>query len=154
MKNKFVLLPGMFVIALLAFAPWARATLGGGADSITTDRKALSAVHRATAKRSAYTVEEVVSDATTVREFVSSAGIVFAIAWNGNVHPDLSQLLGTYSAEYEAASKKTQRTQGRRHRRLTTGNIVVETWGHMRNLRGRAYVPGLVPAGVSLDEIK
>jgi len=31
---------------------------------------------------------------------------------------------------------------------------VVETWGHMRAMRGRAYVPALVPAGVALDEIR
>ncbi len=54
----------------------------------------------------------------------------------------------------KVARKKAARTFGRKRQQLTTDNIVVEKWGHMRNLQGRAYVPGLVPAGVSIDEIK
>ena len=32
--------------------------------------------------------------------------------------------------------------------------VVVEKWGHMRNLQGRAYAPALLPPGVSSDEIR
>ncbi len=155
MKSKHTPLRWMMVLAaLLASTPWAHATLGGKADTITADRKALSAVHRATTSHSGYTVEEIVFDATAVREYVSPDGIVFGIAWNGYVHPDLMQLLGTYAGEYTAAQKKAPRTHGRRRQRLATENVVVEKWGHMRNLRGRAYAPALVPSGVSIDEIK
>jgi hypothetical protein len=31
---------------------------------------------------------------------------------------------------------------------------VVETGGHMRDLRGRAYLPSLLPPDVSADEIQ
>src|ERR1035437_3057014 len=90
-----------------------------------------------------YTVEMVVSDATTVREYVSSAGIVFGIAWDGYVNPDLTQLLGSFWGEYSSASKNSSRKFGRKHQQISTDNIVVEKWGHMRNLQGRAYVPSL-----------
>ncbi len=104
--------------------------------------------------RNGYTVEEIVSDAATVREYVSPSGVVFGIAWNGYVHPDLMLLLGSYWGEYSAARQKAARIPGRSRQRLATENIVVEKWGHMRNLQGRAYAPVLVPAGVRVDEIK
>lgn len=154
MKNKGSTLAGVAVVAILAFAPWARATLGGRADTIGADRKALSAVHRASTSRNGYTVEEIVFDSTAVREYVSPDGIVFGIAWRGYVHPDLTQLLGSYSAEYKAARQKAPRIYGRRRQRVATDNVVVEKWGHMRDLRGRAYAPALVPSGVSIDAIK
>ena len=91
---------------------------------------------------------------TRVREYVSSAGIVFGIAWNGLVYPDLTQLLGPYNDEYQKAMGQAKRQPGRRHARVKSNDVIVEKWGHMRNLQGRAYAPGLVPQGVSVDEIK
>lgn len=154
MKWKHHIFRGMTIIAALASAQWAHATLGGNAETIASDRKGLAAVHRATMPRSGYTVEEMTFDSTTLREYVSPAGIVFGIAWNGYVHPDLTLLLGSYSGEYSAALEKAQRTHGHRSRQLVTDNIIVETWGHMRDLRGRAYAPSLVPSEVNIDEIK
>lgn len=139
----------------LATAQRVGATLGGSADSIESDRQALSAVQRPVTVRNGYTVQEVESDATAVREYVSPAGVVFAIAWHGRVHPDLSQLLGSYEGEYREALSQVPRQKGnRRSLQVKTPRIVVEKWGHMRDQRGRAYVPSLVPSGVSVDEIR
>jgi len=88
-----------------------------------------------------YTVHQVDSDSTLVREYVSTSGIVFAVAWNGLVHPDLTQLLGSYAGEYARGLEQTPRELGSRRLRVKTENVVVEEWGHMRNLQGRAYVP-------------
>lgn len=139
---------------VLAPARQALATLGKNAESVESDRKALSGVRRATMARNAYTVQEVVSDANTVREYISSAGIVFAIAWNGLTHPDLAPLLGSYAGDYQSALRQTPHRPGRRHVQIKANRIVVEKWGHMRNLQGRAYAPDLIPSGVSVDEIK
>ena len=153
--NRLRIVSGlMAMIAAFASGQWAHAALGESADTIPADRKALQAVHRSSTPHNGYTVEEVVSDATTVREYVSSSGFVFAIAWNGYFHPDLAQLLGSYWGEYSSSRQEAAHTSGRSRQRIATDNIVVETWGHMRNLQGRAYVPRLVPAGVSIDEIK
>ena len=140
--------------AIFATAQWAQATLGESADSIESDRNALSAVRRATTGRNGYTVQEIDSDSTVVREYISPTGVVFGIAWNGLIHPDLTQLLGSYSSEYQEALRQTPRKYGRRSLRVKTKRLVVEKWGHMRNLQGRAYAPSLVPQGVSIDEIK
>lgn len=130
------------------------ATLGESSDTIVKDRKALSAVRRGTTTRNGYTVQELVSDANVVREYISPSGTVFAIAWNGLTHPDLLQLLGSYTDEYRQALRQTPRKQGRRQFRVKANRVVVEKWGHMRNLQGRAYVPALIPSGVNVDEIK
>jgi len=144
----------LFLAAVFAVCPTGWAALGSGADSIISDRKALHALPRATTSHAGYSVQEVQSDATAVREYLTPSGVVFGIAWNGHAYPDLAQLLGTYGAEYASARQKAERSFGRRRLRLATGNLVVEKWGHMRNLRGRAYVPSLVPAGVAIDAIK
>ena len=145
-----------FILAslVLSIPRSAQATLGEPAASVESDRKALSAQPRTPSARGSYTVQEVVSDANTVREYVSSSGVVFAVAWNGLTHPDLTPLLGTYVDDYRQALQKTKRTPGRRSLTAKGDRVVVEKWGHMRNLQGRAYVPALIPSGVSLDEIK
>jgi hypothetical protein len=155
MRRSRALLLALSLLATIAVLPrLSEATLGGSADSVAGDRKALSAVRRATKARNGYTVQEIESDSTIVREYVSASGIVFAIAWNGLIHPDLTQLLGSYADQYKKALKQTVRSPGRRRQQIKTNSVVVEKWGHMRNLQGRAYAPDLIPYGVSVDDIK
>jgi Protein of unknown function (DUF2844) len=154
-RNIYALLVCLgLVAASFSTAQRAQAALGESADSVESDRKALSAVRRAATTLDAYTIQEVKSDAATVREYVSSSGVVFAVAWNGLSHPDLTPLLGSYAGEYKKALRQTRRTPGRRHLQVKAERVVVEKWGHMRNLQGRAYDPALIPQGVSVDEIK
>jgi len=131
------------------------AALGGPADSVEADSKVLAAVRHSVAAHKGYTIQEISSEVVTVREYVSSSGIVFGIAWNGLIHPDLTQLLGLYAGQYQEALKRAQRTPGQRRLKVkTSGGVVVEKWGHMRNLQGRAYLSALMPAGVSVNEIR
>jgi hypothetical protein len=143
----------IFSLALVS-GRQAQAALGGSSDSIASDKKALKAVRSATLTSSKYTVHEFQSGGTAIREYVSSSGVVFGIAWNGLTHPDLTPLLGQYASEHKKAVKNSKRQPGRRHARIQSNNIVVEKWGHMRHLQGRAYVPALIPEEVSVDEIK
>ena len=157
MKTRmfFKLLLGLSIIlTFFAAAGQVQATLGESADSIESDQKALSAMRRTAKTSTAYTVHEIRSETITVREYVSSSGVVFGIAWNGLTHPDLTPLMGSYTDEYQKAMKKTKRQPGRRHVQVKTDSVVVEKWGHMRNLQGRAYAPALIPQGVSVNEIK
>jgi len=143
-----------FAAFALAAAQRAQATLGESADSVASDRKAFSAVQHATVTRTGYTVQEIKSEANVVREYVSSSGVVFAVAWNGLAHPDLTSLLGSYVGEYQQALRQTPGRKGKRHLQVKADRVIVEKWGHMRNLQGRAYIPTLIPSGVSIDEIK
>lgn len=142
-------LSGMFAITERV-----QATLGEPADSVESDRMELSAVRRPITVLKAYMIQEIVSDSTAVREYVSPSGIVFGIAWNGLAHPDLTTLLGSYAAEYQEALRQTPRKPGQRRLQVKANRIVVEKWGRMRNLQGRAYAPALIPPEVSLDEIR
>lgn len=156
MKRRFFtrFLTLWFAAIILAFAQQARATLGESAVSVAKDRTALSAVQRSAKVLSGYTVHEIESDASSVREYMAPSGVVFGIAWNGLIHPDLTPLLGSYAAEYRTALKQTPRKPGRRRHQVKSERVIVEKWGHMRNLQGRAYDPALIPAGVNIDEIK
>ena len=141
-------------IAAVAWLPRAEAALGEAASSIESDGRALTAARRGVAAHPRFTVETLQSDSATVREYVSPAGVVFAVAWDGLAQPDLTPLLGAHAGEYRAALEGTPRIRGRRSQRVVAENVVVETWGHMRHLQGRAYLPALLPGGVTIDDIK
>jgi hypothetical protein len=144
---------GILDAVALALAARAEAALGEGAEAIAADRDALGAKPGGVHAREGYTVERMQSSAHQVREFLSPSGVVFAVSWDGISHPDLSKLLGAYAGEYRRAAAAQLGPRGRRHRVVRTDRLVVETWGHMRSLHGRAYVPALVPQGVSVDDL-
>lgn len=141
-------------LAIALAAPPAWAALGEREDSVGDDRRALAADERGTEERGAYRVHELRKGGTTIREFVSADGIVFAVAWEGIAHPDLRPLLGAYLDEYRAAARDARAVKGRRAKRVQGERVVVERWGHPRDLHGRAYLPALLPAGVTIDELR
>jgi len=141
-------------MASLAVSQRTEATLGESVDTVELDRKALTAVMGATKAHKSYTVHEFNSNSNAVREYVSPTGVVFGIVWKGLTHPDLTQLLGSYAGEYQKALRQTPRQQGRRRLQVKTNRVVVEKWGHMRNLQGRAFALDLIPFEVSIDEIR
>jgi len=160
MKKKLLVLFFCFELLVLVFpAPQrAGAALGEFVDSTESDRRTLSA-EKMTSKvilnaYANYTVYQLKYDGTSVREYVSPSGIVFGIAWNGLIHPDLTPLLGSYAGEYQEALGRTVRKYGERHLQVKAARVIVQKWGHMRNLQGRAYAPDLIPAGVTVDEIR
>jgi hypothetical protein len=144
----------LLALAALGAAPAARATLGERASSIDTDQAALAASRRQRDARGTHAVEQLVSEARTVREYVSPSGVVFAVCWDGVTPPDLTAVLGSYAAPVRRAIAAQRAPPRSRARRVEAAGAIVETWGHMRSVHGRAYVPALVPAGVTLDEIK
>jgi len=133
----------------------ARATLGGSVDSLETDKITIHSA-KTIAKTSAplYSIHEIESESLKVREYVSQNGTVFAITWAGNRHPDLEPLLGSYAGEFRGIDASTPRKQGARNRMLSSHRLRVQTFGHMRHLRGRAFDPQLVPEGVAVHELE
>ena len=82
-------------------------------------------------------------DGTVVREYTSPQGTVFGVSWKGPVMPNLKQLLGSYFTTFQQASQAPHPRRGPLV--VRTDQVVVESGGHMRAFRGRAYVPSLVP---------
>lgn len=153
------LLTALALVSALAATPLipvrhAEAALGEPATPIAAGRRAVSPDQRVITPRNGYSVQEIGSGATSVREYVAPSGIVFAIVWNGVSHPDLTPLMGSYVTEYQQALRQAPRQRGQRRFQVRAARVIVEKWGHMRNLQGRAYVPALIPEGVSIDEIK
>jgi hypothetical protein len=144
----------ILMLLLFSFARTTQATLGENLQSVEADVKNLAAVQGATTVKNSYTIHEFRYGETTVREYVSSTGVVFGIAWDGFTHPDLTQLLGPYLGEYEEALRQGAGGGERSRLEVKTKGLVVEKWGYMRNLQGRAYAPALIPSGVKVEEIR
>jgi hypothetical protein len=103
----------------------------------------------------AYTLHEIQTPAgTVVREYMSSTGKVFAVAWKGPWLPDLKQLLGTNFETYQQAAQAPNRRVGHAPVSVHQANLVVEQGGHMRAFAGRAYLVDQLPAGVSAESIR
>ncbi len=144
--SSFLAAPGIPCSAL--------ATLGEPLSSLDSNRTALKTVRKSVTTRTAYSIHEDVSDGSAIRQYVTQNGIVFALAWNGVSHPDLTSLLGNYDDDYRTALRSELRKKGQRHLAVHGSRVIVEKWGHMRNLQGRAYDPALIPNGVNINEIQ
>lgn len=107
------------------------------------------------ARSGLYTLHEVqLESGTTVREYVTPAGLVFAVAWRGPVLPDLSTLLGDYFKTFQAETDQF-RLAGRRGSpvNIERDGLVIRSNGRMRNFFGYAYAPDLIPAGVNIKDV-
>jgi hypothetical protein len=132
-----------------------RASLGGDFASVQSDMAKMQATLRTTSA-SAYTVHQMQAPTgVTVNEYVSPAGQVFAVSWQGPSHPDLRQLLGAYFDQFTQAVQ-AQRAQRRGHGPLLIQQLglVVQISGHPRAFQGKAYVPQMLPAGVRAEDIR
>jgi len=141
----------VFIVMLLGSTPgWA--VLGEYESSVATDQQHMHAQLRETA-RQGYSVKQLHSaDGRTVAEYVSPGGLVFGVAWQGPTLPDLRQLLGSYFGQLQQASQSRRQHHGPMV--VRTKDFVLESGGHMRSFRGRAYAPGLLPSGISAEVIR
>jgi len=131
------------------------AALGGTVDSVAEDQAHM----RATAQikeANLYNIHELkLPSGTVVREYVSTNGRVFGVAWHGPFIPDLPQILGTYFQQFSAAAQDNKHgAVGRRALTIQQPGLVVESMGHMRAYSGRAYDPSLLPMGVGPDAVQ
>lgn len=143
------------VFAALAMPLSAQASLGGDVASVHADQAHFQSTMRSTAA-SAYTVQELkAASGVVVREYVSPAGKVFAVAWQGPKAPDMQQLLGSYFQTFVQAvhSQKPSRLR-RAPLMVNQPGFVFAMGGHMRWIVGRAYDPTLVPANVHMEDIR
>jgi hypothetical protein len=133
----------------------ARAALGGNLNSVEQDKIQMKATVQVR-QSDAYAVHEIKAPhGTVVREYVSPAGTVFGVAWQGPFMPDLHQVLGSYLPQYSAAVQEEHaKRPGRHPLNINQAGLVIETSGHMRAYYGRVFVPELVPQAVNAGEIR
>ena len=122
------------------------ATLGESENSIEKERLSLSepTVQRET--YDTYTVHQLKGKDLTIREYSIPEGKIFAISWFGGV-ANLKTLLVGYFDEYEEARNRAPKLKGSRRLLVRSKSLIVEHAGSIRNLRGRAYLPELLPKG-------
>lgn len=147
----------IFALAAAGHVAAAYASLGGDSASIDADNLHMSVKQPARLKASAngsYTANEsTLPSGTLVRQYVSGAGVVFAVAWSGPVIPDLRQLLGPHFDAMVAEQAK-QTHVGRRFFSLHKSGLVIESGGHPRSFAGRAYLPDALPPGINVQDIQ
>lgn len=142
----------LFLIVPALLCMPAFCALGQDVSSIVSDQAHMKASVRVLVTGS-YSVHEMSAPTgTTVRQFVSPAGTVFAVTWQG-FSPDLQQLLAEYFEQYVAAASSQHSRRGRGVY-IDTGDLVVETGGHMRFAVGRAFLRSQVPQGVDTDALR
>jgi hypothetical protein len=132
------------------------ASLGGDASSVTADRVHVQGALLRLTRADAYNVQEMQSaTGVVIREYSTSTGDVFAVAWQGPWPPDLRQLLGAYYQRFQEQAERSASTRKRRGAlSLQDGDLIVETSGHQRSFSGRALLPRLVPRGLDLQAIR
>jgi hypothetical protein len=92
------------------------------------------------------------ANGVTIREYVLSTNVVFAVTWDGPVRPNMRALLGSYFANYVASGQGGVRGSGP----LIEGSddFRIESAGRLGRFFGMAWVPRLMPAGVRPGDLE
>lgn len=85
---------------------------------------------------------------TTVREYLDTAGTVWAVTWSGPFLPDLRTVLGGWFPAFVQAQSASRGTVA-----LRTADLAVFSSGAMGRFQGRAWLPARVPAGVNPEAL-
>ena len=155
-KRSLPIVASLAVLAasMLSNLP-AHAALGGSADSVNADSNAMHGQLRSTGYVS-YDLHQISSGDLVVNEYVTRSGQVFAITWHGPTPPNLQLLLGTYFGRFQSASVAAHQANPGLHRvfTLTQSDLVIRSAGRLRAFGGIAYLPALVPADVSIEQLQ
>ncbi|CAB3637347.1 DUF2844 domain-containing protein [Paraburkholderia rhynchosiae] len=143
----------LVIAVMLPLASYA--ALGGapaaGAPSQSLLRSAAAVATPAAA--APYTVRESRgADGVTIREYVLPSNVVFAVAWQGPVRPDMTVLLGNYFQRAASAGAGHPRGTGPLIER--SGDFEIESVGRPGHFSGKALLPRLLPAQVRAEDIQ
>jgi hypothetical protein len=152
----------------------ALATLGSDTSSITADQTQLHAstqqltpsalrgntgatIHTTAAPTilpTSVSVQQLTQpDGTVIKEYLSN-GTVFGIAWRGPTPPNLRQLLGNYFPTYSAGVQAANQNGDHAPMAIQAEGLVIYSGGHMNLFFGQAFLPALLPQGVTAQAIQ
>lgn len=155
MVSILVVIATCVLVLTPAVLPGAWAALGQPAATVEHDRIMMKGQRQS---RSAirYSVDTLTVGGMQIKEYVSPAGIVFAVVWKGTGMPDLRLLLGDYFDDYRSGvtAARGRAPRVRQPFRMKSERLVVERAGHSRSLWGRAYLPTHIPAGMQPEDIQ
>lgn len=154
--KRLIRLTGLAVF-LIAAAPFqASASLGSDVTSVNDDRAKMQGALMSITRNERFEVHQLqAANGSTVREYVSPTGTVFAVSWEGPWLPDLRQVLGNYFDAYQRTVPAVRNAR-RSHGPMTfrSGDMVVQIGGHPRAFVGRAYIEHLMPQGMQAETIR
>jgi len=149
------------LLVVLSMPAWA--VLGDNAASVLTDQARMKGTLQSVDHQTYVMHEITASSGAKVREYVSPGGVVFGVAWDGQFPPNFQQLLGPYYQQVQqaAAQQKTASEGSEQPAPRRRGPAVIETpglvfvqGGHMHSFHGQAYIPQLIPQGVTASDIR
>jgi Protein of unknown function (DUF2844) len=141
------------VCVALLFASLSFGTLGENENSLEKEMGMVPQPKLEIREHRSGRISQIQGGRFSLREYSDTRGIVFGLAWNGGT-PDLKALLGNYFQEYSEAKNKTRLKPGSRRLRVETSAMVVEHFGSVRNLQGRAFIRQLLPQGFHETDIQ
>jgi hypothetical protein len=131
---------------LLGVTRDAGATLGKDVASVQANEQHLNGARQVRALATGERHDIQLPSGTIVREYVSPAGVVYAVAWRGPRTPNLQELLGDYFPNLA----NRDRRGGHHNLTVTMPDFVVRATSHTNFSSGKAWVPSLVPSGVDV----
>ena len=153
-KHAALSLPALIAAAFAWVAAPAAASLGGDVASVRDDTVKLRGQLVSTPMLQYDRHDITTGPGAVVHEYLSRAGTIFAVTWQGPLPPDLRQLFGSYFEPFRNAAVAQSTPGGHRHLSIVQSDFVVESSGHLRAFQGKAYVPSLVPSGVSVADLQ
>jgi Protein of unknown function (DUF2844) len=133
----------------------AHAVLGGSVASIQADPSRVRIQRVQTLAAGVQVHARTTSDGGTIQEYVSPAGIVFAVRWRTRFKPRLDELLGSYYAGYATAASEALKRPGiQRQATLRAADLEVHAGAFLNAFSGYAIAPSLTPAGFGTDTLR
>jgi len=140
----------IFAAVLLIGQGLCTSVMAVGDGSAGQGESIMAAVRASRSVCDGYTVEEIRYGAAIMREYVAPTGVVFGIDWKGMIHPDVTQLLGSFAG---TGPEEALRAPGPPKIDTEAEDVVIQKWGQPDDPHGRAYAPDLAPQGVKIDKM-
>ncbi|RFU46062.1 DUF2844 domain-containing protein [Paraburkholderia sp. DHOC27] len=151
-------LPRLAILFATLLPALADAALGAAPTGVASAPRSLLAAPQPAATHASYSVHEShTADDVRVREYVLPDNVVFAVTWQGPMRPDMNELLGSYFPNFANPASNGNggaRPQGGGALIQGNGDFRLESFGRRGHFYGRAYLPRLVPTGMSFDDLQ
>lgn len=147
-KNRLPLLLSLFCACLIYASP-SHAELGG---TVSKDAIQIQEKFPADATGQRLNVFQIkLPTGTQIKEYATTDNIVVGVSWQGPTLPNLKQLLGQH---FDTFAKRPA-TKDTNHHNVDffSDDLVVQSYGQIHNFSGRAYLPKMLPVGISADQV-
>ena len=148
-------LSAIFVYGAIACATplAARASVLGEKSTATPSSRVAGARAAAKATAASWTMQELRDGDMVTHEYSTADGVVFGVAWDGPMRPDVPALLGQFFDEYKGAEGRASGDR-RAASVATTDGVQAVSAGSPGHFFGRALARKLAPAGFQFEDLK